>query len=52
MFVEGYAEGDLDVPSGDADFVDDEAEELLALGEVEVFEGCGGSLGEGGDAVS
>jgi hypothetical protein len=36
-FVEGDAESDFDVPAGDSDLFDDEAEELLALVEVECW---------------
>ena len=50
--VEGDAESDLDVPAGDANLVDDEAQQLLALIEVEAVEGCGGSFGERADALS
>ena len=50
--VEWDAESDLDVPAGDADFVDDEAQQFLALIEVEAVEGCGGSFGEGADALT
>lgn len=42
---------DLDLPAGDAHFVDDESEELLALLEGEFVEAAGGAAGEVGDAL-
>lgn len=51
--IEWDAASDLDVPAGDADFLDDESEQLLALLEVESGERCGGGGGgEGVDAVA
>ncbi len=50
--VEGDAESDLDVPAGDADFVDDESEQLLSLLEIEPIEGGGGGGGEAGDSLA
>lgn len=52
LVVEGDAETDLDVPACDADFVDDQAQQLLALLEVEAVEGGGCSFGEGADALT
>jgi hypothetical protein len=43
---------DLDVPAGDADFLDDEAKESLAAVEVEVVEGGQDAFGEASDAVT
>ncbi len=33
--IQGYSEPDFDLPSSDADFINDEAEELLPLVEVQ-----------------
>jgi hypothetical protein len=49
---EGDLEVDLDVPAGDADVLDDEAQELLAAVEVEVVEGRERALGEAGEAAA
>ena len=50
--VERDAQSDLDAPSGDANFVDDEAEQLLLLVEVEAVERGGGAVGERVDALT
>lgn len=50
--IQGDAELDLDVPAGDADLLDDEAEELLSLVEVKVIKGGQGAAGEVGDALT
>lgn len=50
--VEGDAEADVDVPAGDADVLDDQAEQLLELFEVEAVEGGKHLLGEGADALA
>lgn len=52
VLVEWDPEADLDVPAGDADFVDDEAEQFLALVEVESVECGGGRGGEGVDSLA
>ena len=51
-FIERDAQSYLDVPSGDADFVDDETEQLLLLVEVEAVERGGGAVGEHVDALT
>jgi hypothetical protein len=43
---------DLDVPAGDADFLDDEAQQALAAIEVEFIEGGKHAFGEAGDAAA
>ena len=48
--VEWDPELDLYVPAGDADFLDGEAEELLALFEAEVVDDGEDVVGEVGDA--
>jgi hypothetical protein len=40
------------VPAGDADLVDDQAEELLTLVEVELVDDGQDAVGESGDAVA
>lgn len=40
------------MPAGDADLLDDEAQKLLALVEVEGVEGVEGAAGEVADAVA
>jgi len=52
LVVEGDAKTDLDVPAGDANLVDDEADQLLALIEVEPVERGSGSFGERADALT
>jgi hypothetical protein len=42
---------DLHLPAGDADVVHDQAQELLALLEVEFVDACGCSVGEVGDSL-
>jgi hypothetical protein len=44
--VEGDAEVDLDLPAGHGDVVDDEAGELLTLGEIELVDADGRLAGE------
>ena len=51
-FVEGDAELDGYVPAGDADLVDDQAEQLLTLVEVELVDDGEDVVGESGDAVA
>jgi hypothetical protein len=50
--VEGDAQADVDVPAGDTDVLDDQAEQLLVLVEVEAVEGGKHLLGEGADALA
>jgi hypothetical protein len=50
--VEGDAQADVDVPAGDADVLDDQAEQLLELFGVEAVEGGKHLLGEGADALA
>lgn len=50
--AEGDAKSNLDLPAGDADLVDDEAEQGLFLREVEVVDYGEDALGEAGDAVA
>ena len=45
-------EVDLDAPAGDADFLDDEAEESLAAVEVEFVEGGEDAFGEAGETAA
>jgi hypothetical protein len=52
LVVEGDTKSDLDVPAGDADLVDDEADQLLALIEVGPVESGIGSFGERADALT
>src|SRR4051794_35388322 len=49
-FVECDAELDLDVPPGDADFLDEQAEQGLLLLEVEVVDAGADAFGEAVDA--
>jgi len=42
---------DLDAPAADGDLLDEEAEEALAVLEVEVIEGGRDALGEAGEAL-
>jgi hypothetical protein len=49
---EGDLEVDLDVPAGDADLLDDEAQKSLAAVEVEFVEGGEDAFGEAGDAAA
>ena len=50
--VQGYSEPDFDPPSGDADLVNDEAEELLPLVEVQSVDGGPDLVGEAFDSIS
>lgn len=50
--VEGDAEVDVDLPSVDVDGFDEEADESLALVEVELFDSFGDLAGEVGDAAA
>src|SRR5918911_1155098 len=50
--VERDAKADLDLPAGDADLFDDQAEEALALVEVQAVERLGHALGEAGQALA
>jgi IstB-like ATP binding protein len=50
--VEWDAKADLDLPAGDADLVDDQAEQALALVEVEAVERLGHAFGEAGQALA
>ena len=43
---------DLDVEAPNADFFDDETQELLAALEVELIDGCGDSGAKGCDALA
>ena len=52
MVVQGDAQADLDVPAADPDLLDHQAQQLLALGEVEAVEGGEDPLGEGADALA
>lgn len=51
LLVERDPEVDLDLPASDADVVDDEAEQLLALLEVELVDTVSGSVGEVTDSL-
>lgn len=51
-FVDGDAELDLDVPAGDTDFLDEEAEQGLYLVEVESVDAGADALGEVVDAAA
>ena len=51
-FVERDAKVDLDLLAGDADVLDDEAEQALALVVVEAVERLGHALGEAGQALA
>lgn len=48
--VQGYSEADFDLPPGDADFVNDEPEEFLALVKIRLVDGGHDSAGEPFDA--
>jgi hypothetical protein len=48
---EGDLEVDLDAPAGDADCLDDQAQEPLAAVEVELVEGGEHALGEAGESA-
>lgn len=50
--VEWDTKADVDVPAGDADVFDDQAEQALALVEVEAVERLGDALGEAGQALA
>jgi len=52
VVVEGDAQADLDVPAADPDLLDHQAQQLLALLEVEAVEGGEDLLGEGADPVA
>jgi hypothetical protein len=52
VVVEGDAQADLDVPVADPDLLDHQAQQLLALLEVEAVEGGEDPLGEGADPVA
>ena len=43
---------DLDVPAGDADLLDDEAQQALAAVEIEFVERGEDAFGEAGDAAA
>ena len=51
ILVEGDAQVDLDLPAGDAHVVDDKAQQLLALLEVELVDADGCSAGEVADSL-
>jgi hypothetical protein len=51
VVVQGDAQADLDIPAADSDLLDHQAQQLLALGEVEAVEGGEDPLGERADAL-
>ena len=51
MIVQGDAQADLDVAAADPDLLDHQAQQLLALGEVEAVERGEDPLGERADAL-
>ncbi len=50
--VEGDLQLDLDVPAGDVDFVDDQAQQGLFLGEVQGVDDLEDAVGEVADAAA
>jgi hypothetical protein len=50
--IQGYSEPDFDLPSRDADFVNDEAQESLALAEIQSIDGGPYLVGETFDPLS